>query len=103
MVYVKPADCKELIYVPNAFSPNEDVENDLFRVYFINITCVQELKIDIYDRWGELVFQSLDPAFGWAGEYKGKMMDTQVFSYYLHVVFRNGDEVDKKGNISLVR
>ena len=102
IVYVKPVDCSDNIYVPNAFSPNEDVENDLFRVYFINITCVEDFKISIYDRWGDLVYGSTDPAFAWAGDYKSKLMDSAVFTWYLDIQFK-GVLSHKKGNVSLVR
>jgi gliding motility-associated-like protein len=102
-VTVTPMECLEEVYVPNAFSPNGDGENDLFRVYFVNIACVKKFSMEIYDRWGEKVFQSAEPVFFWGGEHNGTVMNSAVFVYYMYVQFVSGQEVNKKGNVSLVR
>ncbi|MBI3502889.1 MAG: gliding motility-associated C-terminal domain-containing protein [Bacteroidetes bacterium] len=91
------------IYVPNAFSPNTDNENDFFRVYFGNILCVKEFKMVVYDRWGEKVFTTADAAFMWDGMYNGTLMQSGVFTYYMYARFDNGDEVNKKGNVTLLK
>jgi gliding motility-associated-like protein len=64
---------------------------------------VKELTFYIYDRWGEKVFESTDPANGWDGTYKNKPMNSAVYVYYLKAVLIDGNTVDKKGNITLVR
>jgi gliding motility-associated-like protein len=88
------------IFVPTGFSPNNDGENDLECVLG---NCITSLQFSIYDRWGEKVFETSDPKFCWDGIYKGKLMDNAVFVYYLKATLSNGDEINKKGNISLVR
>ena len=89
------------IFVPNAFSPNGDHENDLECVYG---NCITSLDFSIYDRWGNRVFHATDPAENcWDGKYNGELMNTGVFVYYLEAVLSNGDKVSKKGNITLVR
>jgi gliding motility-associated-like protein len=91
--------CGEL-FVPTAFSPNGDGnENDVLKVYG---KCITNLNFAIFDRWGEKVFETSDPAIGWDGTYKGKKLDTAVFVYYLTATW-NGTEVKQHGNITLVK
>jgi len=87
--------------VPTAFSPNGDRENDLECVYG---GCVKVIDFVIYDRWGNKVFETNDPNnVCWDGKYKGTLMNTGVFVYYLQVEQSNGNKVTQKGNITLVR
>ena len=59
-------DCNCQFYVPNSFTPNNDQINEEFRVYY---DCpVKEFEFYIFNRWGELIFQSTDPDFIWTGE-----------------------------------
>jgi len=90
--------CGEL-FVPTAFSPNEDGQNDF--VYVMG-NCITNLEFFIYDRWGEKVFETKDAAYGWDGTYRGKKMDAAVFVYYLTAMV-NGQEVTKQGNITLIK
>jgi gliding motility-associated-like protein len=92
-------NCGEL-FVPNAFSPNNDGENDVLQIFG---GCIRDLQFSIYDRWGEKVFETTNPADAWDGTYKGKVMNTAVFVYRLEAVLLTGESVSKKGNISLVR
>ncbi|TAL60781.1 MAG: gliding motility-associated C-terminal domain-containing protein [Bacteroidetes bacterium] len=113
-VYVEPIDCSyadDQLFVPDAFSPNGDTKNDRLGIYFPNISCIKELVFIIYDRWGEKVFFATGgPASGgeamnslWDGTYKGKLMNTAVFVYYMKVTFITGNETVRKGNVSLIR
>ncbi|MFH0895943.1 MAG: gliding motility-associated C-terminal domain-containing protein [Bacteroidota bacterium] len=88
------------IFVPNIFSPNGDLNNDVLYVYGKGI---KELQLVIYDRWGEKVFETTDQFNGWDGTFRGKPMDPAVFAYYLKATLINDELVDKKGNITLVR
>ncbi len=88
------------VFVPNAFSPNNDGENDLECVFG---KCIQTMTFAIYDRWGEKVFDTTDPKKCWDGIYKGEVMNTAVFVYYLDATLITGEKIKKKGNISLVR
>lgn len=92
-------DCGEL-FIPNAFSPNADGENDVLKIFG---GCIKDLQFAIYDRWGEKVFETTDPTDVWDGTYKGKMMNTAVFVYRLEVVLLTGESISRKGNISLIR
>ncbi len=99
-IYVKVLDCGDL-YVPTAFSPNNDGANDEFCLY--GAQCVTELVFSIFDRWGEKVFESTDPGLCWDGTYKGQALFSAVFGYHLKAKLKSGEEVEKKGNISLIK
>ncbi len=93
--------CEEpYIYVPNAFSPNGDDENE---VLYVRGALVKEMVFRIYDRWGELVFETFDRSEGWDGTFRGKMMDPDVYDYYLKAICIDDVETIIKGNITLMR
>lgn len=87
------------VFVPNAFSPNGDGENDILYVE----GPFEEMIFRIYDRWGELVFESHERTLGWDGRYKGKALDPDVYDYYLDVKCINDEQTIVKGNITLLR
>ena len=107
IVYVpQPDNCNyadDQLFVPDAFSPNNDTKNDVLGIYYPDISCIKDIEFVIYDRWGERVFEASSMVSTWDGAYKGKVMNTAVFVYYLKVTFLNEKEVVKKGNISLIR
>jgi len=88
------------IYIPNAFSPNNDSENDLECVFG---NCIETFHIAIYNRWGEKVFESTDQTICWDGTHRGQELNTAVFDYYLDAKLTTGEKIKKKGNISLLR
>ncbi|MBI4946085.1 MAG: gliding motility-associated C-terminal domain-containing protein [Bacteroidetes bacterium] len=90
------------LFIPNAFSPNGDGENDILKIYIEN-NCITNFHLVIFDRWGENVFESYIPQTGWDGTYRGKWLDPAVFVYYLKATFTSGEKINKKGNISLMR
>lgn len=94
--------CGEL-FVPNAFSPNGDLNNDVFRVK-IDPSCVLEMSLSVYDRWGEKIIELTDPTQFWDGTFKGKQLDNAVFVYYLNITLTNSsEEIKKSGNVSLIK
>jgi gliding motility-associated-like protein len=98
---VLPRPCtEEEIFVPNAFSPNGDFINDEWRVRGKSI---ERLHVVVYNRWGELVFESTDPDFSWDGTYKGQALTTDVFAYAIEVDCVGGERFFHKGNLSLLR
>lgn len=92
-------ECGEM-FVPTAFSPDGNGENDVECVYG---KCVKTIYFAIYDRWGEKVFETTDQSKCWDGTFRGKDMNTAVFVYYMKATLTTGEEVSKKGNISLLR
>lgn len=88
------------VYLPNAFTPNGDKEND---VLYLRGRNVESMHLKIYDRWGELVFETTQQNIGWDGTYKGKPVDPAVFVYHLSVICVDGQEYFKKGNVTVIR
>jgi len=99
---IECVDIESHYYVPNIFSPNGDNENDILYVYGANI---EEFNFVIYDRWGEKVFETNSLTYGWDGTYRGKLMNTDVFVYYIEVKYQSdpNNTVSEKGNITLIR
>lgn len=98
--------CESYIKVPQAFTPNGDGVNDYFTLFEKNIA---EYEIRIYNRWGELVYNSRDLSElnnlskGWDGTYKGQLQNTGTFVYYLTAKDIAGKSFEKKGNLTLIR
>jgi gliding motility-associated-like protein len=95
------APCPEcLIEVPNAFSPNGDGVNDILYVYGNGYTRMQLL---IYNRHGELMFETKDPATGWDGYFNGVLQPVEVYYYYLNGDCLNDEHFKKKGDVTLLQ
>jgi len=98
-----PCPTNESVAIPNAFSPNNDGVNDEFCLQGWD-ACIEDFDIIIYNRWGEKVYESIDPNFCWDGKRLNIIMDSQVFVYHVKAKFKDVKEpVVKKGNISLLR
>jgi len=95
----------EKMFVPNAFSPNADGVNDQLVIgYSVNDNCVQNFSFRIYDRWGELVFQTNDPLVHWDGKYNNTYLSSGVYMYLLSAtICTTGKSINQKGNVSLIK
>jgi len=103
------------VALPNSFSPNEDGENDVFRVLsnvdsdqnfnngFYEGGAIAEIDFRIYDRYGQMVFRTTDPHEGWDGTYKAKPVNPATYSYILEYRLINGFSDLLKGNVTLFR
>ena len=89
-----------LLELPNAFSPNGDGNNDI--LYPI-ASAFSEMSLEVYNRWGEMVFKTDNPAKGWDGTFNGKRLNSGVFAYSLTATFTDGSFLRKSGNITLMR
>ena len=87
-------------FVPNTFTPNGDGKND---VLYLRSVKTDEMYFAIYNRWGELVFETTDPTKGWDGTYQGRAADIGVFGWYYKAKCINGGETFGKGNVTLIR
>ncbi|MBK9336270.1 MAG: gliding motility-associated C-terminal domain-containing protein [Lewinellaceae bacterium] len=101
-------DRRRYLYVPNAFSPNGDGENDVFAI-FAKPNTVKNIKtMQLFNRWGEAVFQ-LDnflpnnPTVGWDGTFRGQPMNPAVFAWMLEVEFIDGVTEVYTGDVTIVR
>ena len=88
------------LFVPNAFSPNGDGAND---VLYIRGNNIYGLRLSIFDRWGEKIFETTDPLYGWDGTYKGKELGPGVFTYVATVNYSDKESVTQTGTVTLVR
>ena len=89
-----------LVDVPTGFSPNGDGVNDILNVLGYGI---ETMTFKIYNRWGELVFETSDRYQGWDGTYKGEPQEMESYGYLLDVKFFDGSKKLKKGNVTLLR
>jgi gliding motility-associated-like protein len=90
---------KSLYLLPNAFTPNGDGLNDCFGMKSWRLI---ELDFSIYNRWGERVFHTTDPAKCWDGTYKGRSQSSDVFVYTL-IAKTNCDTINTKGYFILLK
>lgn len=89
------------IQVPSAFTPNEDLVNDVF---FVGAFQVATFRIDVYNRWGQSVFSSENPDFRWDGKTQnGKACPEGVYVYKISAISSNGKPINKSGTITLTR
>ncbi len=88
------------IFVPNAFTPNDDGVNDVFRVRSVNI---DRMTFVVYNRWGQEVFRTEDISEGWDGTFKGDEMPPDVYAWHLEADCIGGEQFIQKGNVSLIR
>lgn len=89
-----------LLDVPNAFTPNNDGVNDQAVVIGYGIT---KLTFRIYNRWGQLMFETTNRKLGWDGRYNGKPQPMDVYAYTLEAEFFDGKKARKQGDITLLR
>jgi gliding motility-associated-like protein len=90
----------QLLDVPNAFTPGKFGTNS---VVYVRGYGIGKMDWRIYNRWGELVFKSVNKKEGWDGFYKGKLQPMDVYTYTLDVEFVDGEKAKKTGDISLLR
>jgi gliding motility-associated-like protein len=98
------------VLIPNAFSPNlsasgigggmSDGKNDIFLPLTRGVV---EFELLIFNRWGELLFESRDPDLGWDGTYKGKLCQQDVYIYKLAASYEDGERVVRVGDVNLIR
>lgn len=100
-ITVTVPECAEpFIFLPNAFSPNGDGKND---VLYLRSNIADRMTLIIYDRWGEKVFETSNQSVGWDGTFRGKLLDPDVYAYYLSVTCIDGQTFMKKGNVTIIK
>ena len=100
-VYVSSSCPTANIEVPNIITPNGDGANDLFEVRFSGLADIRLVRV--YNRWGQLIFETYDVNQKWDGTFRGEMLDPGVFVYYIEATCLNGDSTIKRGNVTLIR
>ncbi len=97
-----PCTVPEGIFIPNAFSPNQDGNNDVFLVRS-HIIQPENYEFFVYDRWGEEIFRSTGIGNGWDGTLNGERLSPDVYAYCLKATCIDGTEINHSGNVSLIK
>jgi gliding motility-associated-like protein len=87
------------VFIPNAFTPNGDGKNDLFKPE----GNIKALDMKIFNQWGELIAENNIAGGGWNGTSGGKAQPMGVYIYAMKIIMTNGTEVIKKGSVNLLR
>jgi gliding motility-associated-like protein len=90
-------------FMPNAFSPNHDDHNEYFRPYLIN---VPEMSMQVYNRWGEKVYDGNQDSKGWDGTYMGQPVQQDVYIWVVFYRYPLGNkhiQIKEKGTFQLLR
>ena len=90
-----------IVGIPNAFSPNLDGLNETFKPYLT--APVTNYSMQIFNRLGQLVFETKNPATGWDGRFKGTGQDPATYVYYIAFKDFRGEAVRKRGTVILIR
>jgi len=93
--------CISTFVIPNAFSPNGDGKNDFFVPVFIDPPSSYEMHV--YDRWGDLVFESNNVTIGWDGKFKGKEQKVGTYIYYIQYSYPGQKAQGLHGAVELLR
>ena len=89
------------LYSPNAFSPDGDGVNDFFN---ISGQKIEDFQIEIFNRWGQMVYKSFDLNDGWDGTFNGKKLPTGTYVYKIKTrEFGIDQNLIKSGSVALVR
>ncbi|MBX2923047.1 MAG: gliding motility-associated C-terminal domain-containing protein [Chitinophagaceae bacterium] len=99
-VRVNVEDNTRELFIPNAFTPNHDGKNDIFKVYG---TSVKSIEMRIYNQWGNLLYETKDNNKGWDGTYKGKQQPVGIYLYAIKIYLYNNSSIIRNGTISLIR
>ena len=92
------------VYVPNAFTPNDDGMNDVWMPIISNCLVGEgDYELLVYSRWGQLIFRSTNPNTGWDGQSNGKPVEMAVYTYRLSYKNLLGKEEVKTGTVTVVR
>lgn len=88
------------VFIPNAFSPNADGHNDKL---FVRSVILKDFYFVVYNHWGQKVFETSDLKTGWDGNFKGKECPNGVYDYYFKGECIEGEKLEKRGNVMLIR
>jgi gliding motility-associated-like protein len=86
--------------VPTAFSPNGDGINDKWEIKGFGIV---RYDMKVFNRWGQLMFQSNDQKLGWDGRFNGTVQPMDAYAFVLNIEFTDGNKITKTGNVTLLR
>jgi gliding motility-associated-like protein len=88
------------VYIPNAFTPNNDGLNDMLRIYS---NVIRTMRFAVFNQWGEKIFESTSQLTAWDGTHKGKPQPSGVYMYVCDITLNTGERIQRKGSVNLVR
>lgn len=91
------------IWIPNTFTPNGNGNNDEFIPVFSEISYVREFEMMVFDRWGNMIYKTIDPNTGWDGSYKNTKVQEDTYVYKIHIKDINGLMWDYIGSVNVIR
>lgn len=87
------------LFIPNSFTPNGDGLNDTFGVYGES---VKNYRMEVYNRWGEIIFSSTEVTRQWDGTYRGKHVPQGAYVYKVSASGINGNEMARNGTVNII-
>jgi gliding motility-associated-like protein len=93
-------DPAKKVYIPNAFTPNNDTKNDMWKVFAYG---VKYFQATVFNRWGEKVFESADIQGGWDGTFKGAPVQPGIYTYLVNVTYLDGEVVKNQGSLTVIK
>jgi|JI9StandDraft_1071089.scaffolds.fasta_scaffold04704_3 gliding motility-associated-like protein len=93
-------DPAKKVYIPNAFTPNNDTKNDVWKVFAYG---VKYFQATVFNRWGEKVFESADIQGGWDGTFKGAPVQPGIYTYLVNVTYLDGEVVKNQGSLTVIK
>jgi gliding motility-associated-like protein len=93
-------------YIPNSFTPDGDMNNQVFNPVFTSGIDIYQYTMYIYNRWGEIIFETNDPSIGWDGSFgmEGRDAEVGVYTYQVFIKIPNFDERKMiTGHVNLIR
>ncbi|MBL0256907.1 MAG: gliding motility-associated C-terminal domain-containing protein [Bacteroidetes bacterium] len=93
-------DCLNELVFPNAFTPNEDGINEIFLPLGSEVSTYD---LRIFNRWGQLIFETDDQNKGWDGRFHGRAQQDGIYLYKVSYGIRSGEEKARTGKLVLIR
>ena len=90
----------ETIYFPNAFTPNGDGKDDVFKIYYFGLT---DIDVTIFDRWGEKIYEYTSLSGSWDGTCNGRPVPEDVYVFRLKAKGIVSNDIVKYGKVTLIR
>lgn len=89
------------LLIPNAFTPNHDGQNDIFKI--VNFSTQKLIDFKIFNRWGTVLFRTTDGQSGWDGSFKNQPQPFGVYGYVIRIAYEDGYVETYKGTVTLIR
>ena len=93
-----------LFYVPNVFTPDGDEHNAIFQPVFTSGFDIYNYHLTIFDRWGEILFESYNSTVGWDGTYGGSLVEDGVYVWKIDFKDINSDKMfTQSGHVTVLK